>query len=326
MGRIKEDDRLTVIDSHIAHWTEADALAGLPIELEPGYGIAQLQAQRDAYDAKGDDILQMDNTTLPLTRVQRDTLFGVSDQNEGVRFRLVQYKACVKAKLGARHPLVKTVPNIGRVQPTTYLKIIDRFADHWNEVNAALPAPLAIGDLTLTDLKTAHSDIEEKIQAVNRMDEVQLPLMRAEREVLFGDVPEDEREQTSIVARMQLYHVEIETRFPGQPIADSLPEIFPSESPAGLPTFVFNWSEPMQGQVKLWFEVPDLPDAYQAFMKEGVAEQNVLLDAGQGNLQVVVWDNITMVEELDQLEVQDIEARTLALGVRDENLPEPPDV
>jgi hypothetical protein len=297
MGRIKESDRLPTVDGHVGHWTEADALAGTPIEIETGYGLAQLQAQRDEYDAKGDDILQLAETELPSLRAERDALFGESDHTTGARFRLLLYKPLVKSKLGVRHPLVKTVPNIGRVVPATYLRITDRFLDHWARVNAALPTPLEIGDFAIADLQTAHTELEDKIKAITAAADGQLPLLRAEREMLFGDVAEDDREATSIIARLQLYQLTIQTQFPGQPIADSLPELFPSTTPGSLPTFSFNWNEPSPGQVQVWFSVPNLAATASVFMKEGIAEQTVPIDVSPGAVQTVTWDNVTMVDD-----------------------------
>ena len=80
---------------------------------------------------------------------------------------------------------------------------------------------------------------------------------REEREQLFGDEPEDVREQTSIIARLVLYAATIEAMFPTQPLAASLPGLFPSGgSPAALPTFRFNWRQEPDGSLTTWLEVP----------------------------------------------------------------------
>lgn len=47
MGRIPDQNRLGVVDGHLGHYAQADAQAGTPIEILPGYGRTQLQADRD---------------------------------------------------------------------------------------------------------------------------------------------------------------------------------------------------------------------------------------------------------------------------------------
>ena len=58
MARIRELDRLSIIDEHLAHWTLADAIAALL--LVPGYGRPQLQAQRDQYHSLQELISQLE--------------------------------------------------------------------------------------------------------------------------------------------------------------------------------------------------------------------------------------------------------------------------
>ena len=48
--------------------------------------------------------------------------------------------------------------------------------------------------------------------------------------------------------------------FPGQPIADTLPRIFPQEA-ATLPRFDFNWRDLGGGQLKTWLRDPGVDDA-----------------------------------------------------------------
>ena len=129
-------------------------------------------------------MVQLEETELPALRAERDAIFGTSATDPGgVWMRLLQYKQKVRARLGGRHPLSKTVPNLGKVAVETYLSICHRFIDHWTRVNAALHA---------------------KLEAIEEADEVTLPLARAEKEKIFGDVPDDERDDESLVARALL--------------------------------------------------------------------------------------------------------------------------
>lgn len=324
MGRITELDRLPVVDAHIGHWTGADAL-GTPIEIEPGYGLPQLQTQRDEYHAKGEEIVGLE-TLLDQLRAERDSVFGEShEDDDGVWFRLRQYKSMVRLKLGSKHPLSKTVPNLGTIRVERYLTIIHRFLEHWARVDAALGTPMTLGSFAIADLQTAHDTIDTKIKAIEANEEAALPLARAEREKLFGDLSEDERDDESIIARLQLYAITIETTFPGQPIADTLPEIFPSSAPpAELPTFRFNWNEPSPGELNTWFEIISLPDADHVFLKEGAFEQTEPFDtSAPDGIQINTWPGVTIVDEIDELEIRAANGVTLARGERDMSLPEP---
>ena len=49
MARIRELDRLSIIDEHLGHWTQADLAGAAAILLVLGYGRPQLLAQRDEY-------------------------------------------------------------------------------------------------------------------------------------------------------------------------------------------------------------------------------------------------------------------------------------
>lgn len=139
MARIPEPNRLPVVDANIGHWTEANVVAGSPIEIVAGYGLPQFHADRAAYHTKTDEITQIADNDLPILRAERDAIWGVSPQDDdGVWFRLTQYKSMVRARLGARHPLTRTVPNIGPITVERYLTIFHQFIDHWERVNAAL--------------------------------------------------------------------------------------------------------------------------------------------------------------------------------------------
>lgn len=325
MGRIADDDRLPMLDGFIGHWTQADAL-GTPIEIAPGFGQPQLVALRDQYHDKREEIENLKGE-LSLLLAERDAIFGTShaDQN-GVWFRLRQYKPMVRLKMGVNHPLSKTVPNLGDITPKSYQSILHRFLNHWTRVDAALVTPLTLGTFGIADLQAAHDSIEDKRKAIEATDEGALPLARAEREKLFGDVPEDERDDESIVARLQLYTITIQTQFPGDPIADSLPDIFPSTSPPdAVPTFRFNWVAQTGGELKTWLEVPTVedPSAF-VFLKEGAMEQLEPLDpSAPDGVQVITWNGITIIDELDEFEVHGTNGVTLARGERDTSFAEP---
>lgn len=324
MGRIPEDERLPLLDGFVGHYAQADGL-GTPIEIAPGFGQPELNALREEYHDKREEILGL-KSLLELLRAERDAIFGTDPDDEtGVWFRLRQYKSMVRLKLGVRHPLSKTVPNIGDVRPSTYLSILHRFLNHWTRVNTALGAPLTLGLFVIADLQAAHDTIEEKRRAIEAGEDGSLPLARAEREKLFGDMPEEERDDESIIARLQLYVITIETQFPGQPIADSLPSIFPSTSgPAVLPTFRFNWVALPDGQVKTWLEVAALEDAASVFLKEGAFEGAMPIEpAAADGVQVIIWNGVTIVDELDRVEIRSAAGVTLARGDRDTAFAEP---
>ena len=114
MARIPEALRLQILDAHLGHYAEANTINGTPIELVAGFGLAQLQTLRDGYADKVLEIQQLEESDLPNLRAERDGLWGLSPQDDdGIWFRLSQYKPLVRARLGARHPLSRTVPNLG---------------------------------------------------------------------------------------------------------------------------------------------------------------------------------------------------------------------
>jgi hypothetical protein len=324
MGRLNEAQRTKVGNDHVGHWTQANLL-GPPIEIEPGFGLPQLVALIDAYHQKGEEITQMAGTDLPLLRAARDAAFGSSKADEnGVWYWLLRYKPMVQARLGRGHPLSKTVPNIGDVTPGRYVTILQRFIDHWERVNAALASPLTLGSFLLAKLTAAHDLIVAKGKAIAALEEGALPLARAQREALFGDVPEQERLPTSIIAGLELYHVTIDTSFANQPLAQSLPGLFPSGVPSALPTFRFNWVALSDAQVKVWIESPNFPSAVNYVLTEGAYEEAVPYVASPpGGTQVSTWSNVQIVDEIDVLALRDVDARTLAIGARDVNFAEP---
>ena len=327
MFRIPEVLRLPLLSAFRGHWDEAEIVAGGAIELVPGFGKTQFGAACDLYIAKADEVLQLEETELPALRAERNAKFGTSATDEGgVWMRLLQYKALVRARLGSRHPLSKTVPNLGKIAAENYLTICHRFIDHWTRVNAALPAasPLVLGTFTLGALQDAHDALHAKLQAIEEIEEVTLPLTRAEKEKIFGDVPEEEREDDSLVARMMLYEAIIRARFPNDPIAVSVPEIFPPEAPSTVPTFDINWVMQPGSVLKLWFERPNVTGGALVAVQEGAVEQTQPLDAGTpGEIEVTTWNGIVVVNEIDEVEIRNGDGIAIARGVRNIALPEP---
>ena len=323
MGRIPEEDRLEIIDEHLGHYTQWNAMPGGPFEIEPGFGITQLQALRGQYHTLEELIAQL-ASDLEAARAERDSLFGTnSELDEGIWFRLKQYKAMVRARLGARNPLTRTVPNIGFVTPQNYLAICHAFIDHWERVNAALTPDLTLGSFTLANLQTAHDAIQTKIVAVDGT-EINLRLRREEREQLFGDEPEDVREAKSIISKLLLYHAVVQAMNPNQPIADSLPQIFPVGPETPLPTFDFNWVTQPGSQVKTWLQSPNLAGAALVAMKEGAVELTAPFNpAAPGGVQVTLWEGVLVVDELDELELRNGDGITIARGVRNTAFAEP---
>ncbi len=322
MGRITEVNRLPVVDAHIGHWQQADALPGGPIEIITGYGIAALQSQRTEYHTKGDEIQTLNNVTLPALRAERDDLFGVDAQDEGgAWFYLTQYKPMAHLRLGRGHALRTTIPNVGTVNVEDYLSIIHNFLDHWKRVNTALVAPMTLGAFAIADLQAKHDAIDAKLKETHSAKE-DLNVARAEGEALFGDVKDTEQLDTAIITRLELYHVVIATKFPNQPIAQSLPPIFPDQ-PAALPRFDFNDRALGAGQHKTWHLDPSLPNAAVVFLKEGATELTQAYSATPGSTNAFTWTGVTVVADLDAMELRDATGRTIARGTKNAALGEP---
>ncbi|MEK6257476.1 MAG: hypothetical protein AABP62_02555 [Planctomycetota bacterium] len=325
MPRIVEADRLPMVDGNINHYGEANTIHGTPVELVTGFGLPQLLLLRDQYQAKADAIRELEETTLPVLRAERDAIWGVSPtDDQGVWFWLTQYKNLVKVRLGARHPLARTIPNFGDVVIYRYAGIIQQFLDHWARVNAALTPDMTLGAFTITTLQTALTNLQAKLTAVSA-GESELALFREEREQLFGDETEEERDPTSLVARLALYHGIIQTMFPNQPLSDSLPDIFPPESSSGSTTFAFNWSVQAGGGTKTKIVATSLPySSATVFLKKGIEERTAPVHSNPpGGIQVNEWPALTIIDELDQFELRNNSGLTVATGNRDESLPEP---
>ncbi len=324
MPRIPEPTRLPIVDAHIAHYGEANTLYGISLLLVPGFGLPELQALRTVYAQLGADIVLLDQGTLPNLRSLRDGTFGIDSTDvNGVWIRLTQYKKRVTTLLGKRNPLSRTVPNIGEVTIERYLTILRSFANHWALVNASLASPMVLGPFTIATLLAAIAAIDTKLTEIQAAIEL-LVLKLEQKEQVFGDEEEDERELTSIVARLLLYHSEIEARSPGQPIADSLPEIFP-DGGAPLPTIPFNYVAQAGAVVKTWYNFASAPaGAAILFFKEGgLALTQTLGPAPIGGIQVNLWNGVTLVGDLDKFEIRNADGLTIARGVRDPSLPEP---
>ncbi|KAF0179287.1 MAG: hypothetical protein FD161_1386 [Limisphaerales bacterium] len=329
MGRIKESDRLPLLDDHASHWGEANALTANPVVLDLNtvppstLTLAQFEQLREDYEAKGNAESELELTILPTLRQDRDLLFGISPTDEtALWFWLMKYKPAVRLKLGRKKSLSRTIPNLGEIIPGTYLSLLQRFIDHWELVNPALPAPFVLGTMTLADLIAKRDAIEAKAKLIAKK-EAALALLRQQREDLFGDVVEDDRDDTSLVTIMETYHVAIELKFAGQAIVTTLPRIFP-EQDGPLPKFKFNWRDLGGGQLKTWVADPAVTTAATLYLKEGAVEQTKPFTPGvEDSVTVQTWIGIAMVGELDVLELRDAEGKTIARGNRDSGLGEP---
>jgi len=330
MPRIPDEGRLQIIDNHLAHYEQAIIVNnGALFDIATGFGRPQLVLLRDAFETLQESIAALggEGGELDSLRSERDDIFGTSeDDDDGVWFWLKEYKAAVKAQLGGKHALTRTVPNLGRVTPQDYLDICHRFIVHWLRVNAALPTPLVMGVFAVATLQTAHANLKTKIEAIEE-GEVTLDLLRQDREQKFGDEAEDKRELTSIIARLLQYHSVIRTKFPNQPIADSLPQIFPVGPQTPVPTLGFNYVSQPGGVLKTWFAAAGLPVGVTTiFLREGAVELTKPIQTSPpGGTQVDLWDGITLVGDLDEFEFRDADGITIARGARDTSLPEPLD-
>lgn len=331
MPRLNEAERLTMLALHLPHWGLADALAGGPVVLpiiNPDgtagtYARADMVAQRAAYQTITDAIMAVEETALPAIRSERDDLFGIDATDvDGVWIRLLSYKALVVARLGARHALARTIPNLGTVRVSDYLDLVERFHAHWLRVNAALPAlvPLLVGPMTAALLLARHVALTAKMKEESDA-ELELSVQRADREQLFGDEAAEVREPNSIIARLLQYHATILGNFPGQPIADTLPRIFPQEA-ATLPRFDYNWRELGGGQLKTWLRDPGVAGAVQAHLEEGAVTLNQAYSIGGPPVKAQTWAGVTMAGELDVLELRNAAGHTIARGRRDTTLAE----
>ena len=78
------------------------------------------------------------------------------------------------------------------------------------------------------------------------------------------------------------------------------------------------------GQLKTWLADPALEDATTLYLKEGAVEQTKPFTPGvEDTVTAQTWTGITMVGELDVLELRDGDGKTIARGNRDVGLAEP---
>lgn len=329
MGRIIEAQRISTVDAMLGHYTEAEVVNGAPILIAVGVGRPQVLAKRDQYLALQEELVSLTETQLPMLIAERTAVWGNSpDDEDGVWFQLRLYKPMVRLRLGGRHPLNKTVPNLGEVQPGTLGSICHRFEDHWTRVNAALVAltlaPLTLGAFTLALLQAAQTTLQAKNTAIEALIEGTRPLTRAQMERLYGDVAEDDREEDSLVALMLGYAITVQATFPGQPISLTLPRVFPEGGPPTLPTFRFNWIAQAGNVVKTWIETPNLPAGASVFFHEGVIQLTQAFNpANPGGTQLHLWNNVQVIDDLDELEIRNGDGTTIARGVRDNSFAEP---
>lgn len=90
--------------------------------------------------------------------------------------------------------------------------------------------------------------------------------------------------------------------------------IFP-EQDGPLPKFKFNWRDLGGGQLKTWLADPALEDTTTLYLKEGAVEQTKPFTPGvKDTVTTQTWTGITMVGDLDGLELRDGDGKTLARG------------
>ncbi|MCA9218964.1 MAG: hypothetical protein KDA71_01480 [Planctomycetales bacterium] len=324
MARIPDYRRLVVVDNHLGHWAQANQITGEPFEIVPGFGVEQLRDLRNQLRDLQDSIGVME-MQLIVARADRNAMFG-STNEQGVWGRLKHYKPLLKARLGSRNPLARTVPAIGRVAPKHFNRILQAFIDHWAEVNAQVTPAFTLGPYTLAMLQAEQAALAEKMTAISQLETALLPLAREQREQLFGDEAEEVREENSIVSRLLLYRAIVRAMFATQPIADSLPDLFPAQSNGAgrLPTVRFNY-QPLANGIETWHEVPaEAGDAQMAYVREGGLEEvRTLNQTTPGSVEVIEWPNVSLVDELDEFELRSMNNLTVARGTHDPSLPRP---
>ena len=320
MPRLTEAERQNVLDNFYGHYEEL-LVAHPGWEIEPGFGLTQLRALGTDYLADVAAIDAITATGMPAKRAQRDALFGTSFEDPaGIWLYLRLYKGQVTMRL-PKSALRKTVPNLGVVTIANYDSILRRFEEHWALVNAALPAatPLVIGPITLAELQNRRAQIAQLESEVDETQFTRLSVMRAEKEALFGDVREEEREPTSIVSHLQAYSIQVQSQFAGTPLAATLPRIFP-EGSADLPRFPFNFRQNLS-DVVVWFVPPVGVSAAVLYLKEGAYEETRAIPVGLA--MKVTFSGVAVQEDVDEVELRDAIGKTVAHGRFDGTLIEP---
>jgi len=323
MSRIGFDDVVPLIDLFLGHWALLNAEPGGPFLSEPGFGRPELTTLGTTYHDLH-VLIGVLETQAENLRSQRDGVFGLDGEDPaGVWFRLRQYKPAAKLHLGVSHYLTRTFPNLGSVEPGRYPAIAHDYLEHWGEVNAVSATPLTLGTLTYAGLQTIHANLENLQKQLAALEKPRLQTERARRDVMLGDLAEGKRSPTSIVTRLVNYRTYVQVNFVGNALVDSLPDVFPDGS-ASLTSFDYNLRAIGPGTLKVWFQDPLLPNAVVIALKEGTFEQTqAFTPASAPTVQVVTWTGVTVVDDIDELELRDASSRRIADGQRNVNLPEP---
>lgn len=325
MPRLTEAQRDETVNGYIQHWKEIDQKQGSALEILPGLGVAQVEGKRQAYHQKQNEIRRMEEVLLAKLRADRDALFGTDPLLEtGTWFWLSRYKSMARARLKPSDALSKTIPNMGRILVERYPEITQIFLEHWTQVNAVLTPPLTLGQYTLADLQQAHQQLVQYTTQIFQLEKVLLPLARAERERIYGDVPEIERDSDSIITTLLLYRETVQSLWPNHPYSQSLPPIFPAYSQEDLPTFAYNWAALPSDAIETWFEFPQHVGESVLYLQEGVVERFVpLAPVTPNKIVVTFWDDIVIVDGIDRLELRDAKNTTLFIGRRNLKLSKP---
>lgn len=325
MPRLTETQRHETATNYINHWKEIDQKQGSVLEILPGLGVQQLEGKFQAYRQKQDDIRRMEEVLLPKLRADRDSMFGTDALEEtGIRFWLSRYKNMARARLKPSDSLNKIIPNMGRVRVERYVEITQSFLEHWTHVNAVLNPPLTLGKYTLTDLQNAHQQLTQYANQIFQIEKTLLPLARAERERIYGDVSEIERDPDSIITTLLLYRENVQSLWPNHPYSQSLPPIFPLYVQENLPTFAYNWTTLASDAIETWFVFPQHVGESILYLQEGVVERYVpLAPVTPGKVVVTSWDDIIIVDGIDRVELRDNNNNTLFVGQHDLKLTKP---
>lgn len=325
MSRLTEKEREKVITNFLNHWKLSNDI-NPGWEIVPGYGLIQFEQQCDEYRMLVEKINDHMESELPLLRVGRDRLFGRHANDEtGVWFWLSNYKGVVRAHLGKKHALSQTIPTIRSASPQRYGQILDSFLLHWNEVNQTPAGSMRLGPHTYNDLQAITTTLKQMIQKIHTIMELELPIWRVQRELMFGDVSDELRSDDSLINRMQIYQSRVITLWPNQPISVTLPRIFPAEAKSKIPEFEFNWVVGLDGKVEIWFPMPNSSKATYLFLQEGGYEKSTLLPTiPAGQMQHVIWEESFEVSgKLDLVELRDDAERRRMRGVFNPSIPYP---
>ena len=86
----------------------------------------------------------------------------------------------------------------------------------------------------------------------------------------------------------------------------------------------FNHKTVGNGQEKTWIKDPSLPNSAVIFLEEGAVQltQTYSAPTPGATIAQATWNGVTMVGELDTIELRDADGRTIARGTRDTGLGE----